>query len=84
MAITERPKKQPKETPNAEKKAREIISRGMSSPSEDPSQEKPVTFRLTQDVIDRIDNARKARRVKTSKQSWFVEAILDKLESEGF
>jgi len=84
MAITEKPKKAPK-TKGNERKAEEIIDRGMATADErEEGEEKPVTFRLTEAVIERIDKARKSRRVKTSKQSWFVEAILDKLESEGF
>jgi len=83
MAITEKPKRKP-QNDDTEQKAKTIINRGMMTAGEETGREKPVTFRLTDDVIRRIDAARKARRVKTSKQSWFVEAILDKLESEGF
>jgi len=79
MAISEKPKKKT----DTETRAQEFIRRGLGT-AEESEHEKPVTFRLTGATIKRIDNARKARRVKTSKQSWFVEAILDKLEKEGF
>jgi hypothetical protein len=83
MAITEKPKKAHRSL-DAETRAKEIINRGMASAGGGGDREKPVTFRLTEDVIERIDNARKARKIKTSKQTWFMEAILEKLEQEGY
>jgi hypothetical protein len=83
MAIIEKPKRESRKDAT-EKKIRAVISKGGTAAGDETGREKPVTFRLTEDVIRRIDKARKGRRVKTSKQSWFVEAILDKLEAEGF
>jgi len=39
-----------------------------------------VQLRLTRDIIKRIDQARKQRRVPPSRHSWMLEAILEKLE----
>ncbi len=40
------------------------------------------TFRVSTGLLKRIDATRKARAVKTSRQTWLLEAAVEKLERE--
>jgi len=41
-----------------------------------------VVLRVPADVMTRVDQAVQARRVKTPRHTWLLEAILEKLERE--
>jgi hypothetical protein len=42
-----------------------------------------VILRLPKDVLADVDRAVKARRVRTPRHTWLLEAVLDKLDREG-
>lgn len=90
MAITRKPKKTTEETkPEKKKKAVDVaalINKGGSAvqPAAEKNEEKPVIQRIPEDILKRVDEAVAGRRVKTSRNTWINEAILDLLEKEGF
>ena len=43
----------------------------------------PVVLRLPPDVLTRIDRAVESRRVKVSRHTWLMEAVIEKLEREA-
>lgn len=43
----------------------------------------PVILRLPQDVLERVDASVQARRIKTPRHTWLLEAVLEKLERES-
>jgi hypothetical protein len=63
-----------------------IINRGGSSPTQTKEQEhvshirKSVIVYFDPAVLDRVDRARRLLRIKTSRQRWLMEAILEKLD----
>lgn len=65
-----------------------LIKKGGKSarPAEDSDHpvERRLSLRIPDDVAERIKEAAKARPIKTSRHTWIVEAILDKLKKEGF
>jgi hypothetical protein len=88
MAITRKPKKTEEESkPSKKKKAVDVaalINKGGSAvQAVEKSEEKPVIQRIPEDVLKRVDEAVAGRRVKTSRNTWINEAILDLLEKEG-
>jgi hypothetical protein len=90
MAITRKPKKTTEETkPEKKKKAVDVaalINKGGSAvqAAAEKNEEKPVIQRIPEDILKRVDEAVSGRRVKTSRNTWINEAILDLLEKEGF
>lgn len=90
MAITRKPKKTTEETkPEKKKKAVDVaalINKGGSAvqTAAEKNEEKPVIQRIPEDILKRVDEAVAGRRVKTSRNTWINEAILDLLEKEGF
>jgi hypothetical protein len=42
----------------------------------------PTQLRLSQEMLDEIDQLIEQRKLKISRHSWFLEAILFKIESE--
>lgn len=87
MAITRKPKKEAEDTPAKARKSVNIdalINKGGSAvQSVDKDEEQPVILRIPKSILKRVDGAVSARRVKTSRNTWIIEAILDKLEAEG-
>ena len=63
-----------------------LIKKGGRSarPTEALPAEKRISLRISQSVGERIKQAAKARPIKTPSHRWIVEAVLDKLEKEGF
>jgi len=49
----------------------------------DPSKEKPVILRVPEAILEKIDATVKARRIKTPRHTWLLEAVLEKLERES-
>jgi hypothetical protein len=90
MAITRKPKKTTEETkPEKKKKSVDVaalINKGGSAvqTAAEKNEEKPVIQRIPEDILKRVDEAVAGRRVKTSRNTWINEAILDLLEKEGF
>jgi len=89
MAITRKPQKTIEEKPGKAKKTVDVaalINKGGSAVQGNAgkNEEKPVIQRIPEDILKRVDEAVAARRVKTSRNTWINEAILDLLEKEGF
>ena len=89
MAISRKPKKTEEGNQQAKKKravdVSALINKGGSTvQANDKGEEKPVIQRIPEDVLKRVDEAVAGRRVKTSRNTWINEAILDLLEKEGF
>ena len=42
----------------------------------------PMTLRLPADVRERVDRLAAARRIRTPRHSWIMEAVYEKLERE--
>lgn len=89
MAITRKPQKTTEDKPAKAKKAVDVaalINKGGSAVqgSAGKNEEKPVIQRIPEDILKRVDEAVAARRVKTSRNTWINEAILDLLEKENF
>jgi hypothetical protein len=43
----------------------------------------PVILRVPEDILERVDSSVQARRIKTPRHTWLLEAILEKLERES-
>ncbi len=43
----------------------------------------PVILRVPEDILERIDSSVQARRIKTPRHTWLLEAVLEKLERES-
>lgn len=43
----------------------------------------PVVLRVPGDVLARVDQALKTRRVRIPRHTWLLEAVVEKLEREG-
>ena len=89
MEITRKPQKTAEETkPTKKKKSVDVsalINKGGSAvQAAEKGEEKPVVQRIPEDVLKRVDEAVAGRRVKTSRNTWINEAILDLLEKEGY
>jgi hypothetical protein len=89
MAITRKPKKTTESKPARSKKTVDVaalINKGGSvvQSNAEKNEEKPVIQRVPEAILKRVDEAVAARRVKTSRNTWINEAILDLLEKEGF
>lgn len=69
-----------------------LISKGGDVPAEQkpevvnktkkPAKKIPVQLRLSQDLLDVIDEIIDNRVVKVSRHAWFLEAIAEKIEKE--
>jgi hypothetical protein len=88
MAVTRKPKTPIDAKPVKTKKAVDVaalINKGGSAvQSTEKNEEKPVIQRIPENILKRVDEAVSARRVKTSRNTWINEAILDLLEKEGY
>jgi len=43
----------------------------------------PVILRVPEDILEKVDASVQARRIKTPRHTWLLEAILEKLERES-
>lgn len=62
-----------------------LISKGGSVASETPPPKKTVTqvqLRVPNDLLAQVDTAVKQRPIRTPRHTWFMEAILEKLDRE--
>jgi hypothetical protein len=53
----------------------------------DEEKQVPVILRVPEDILGKVDNCVKTRRtqhrIKTSRNNWLVEAVIEKLERES-
>jgi hypothetical protein len=85
MAIT----RKPKQSSGAGAKPVDVnalISKGGSVGGKNGGQEKetvPVILRVPEDILQKVDASVQARRIKTPRHTWLLEAVLEKLERES-
>jgi len=82
MGIRTKPRQAPAAT---EEQVNALIEKGGTVATSHANNNNPdrifsVQLRLSQDLINRIDQARKKQRVPPSRHSWILEALLEKLE----
>ena len=86
MAITRKPKR----SSGAGAKTVDIdalINKGGSVAGKNGGQQGreavPVILRLPEDILRKVDASVQARRIKTPRHTWLLEAVLEKLERES-
>jgi hypothetical protein len=63
-----------------------LISKGGSVAGKNGGQERdavPVILRVPEDILQKVDASVQARRIKTPRHTWLLEAVLEKLERES-
>jgi len=83
MPIARKPKSKP---PVSEKAITAVIEKGGSVPTEKIAKsknEQTVNIRLPEDVLSEIDKFVGSRRLKISRHTWLMEAIIEKLDREA-
>jgi len=63
-----------------------LINKGGSVAGKNGGQGKdavPVILRLPEDILQKVDASVQARRIKTPRHTWLLEAVLEKLERES-
>lgn len=84
MAITKKPKTTAKSVSAAsEKQISQLINKGGSIAREESAEDKQVLVRIPKDLLDQVDALAKARRVRTPRNTWIVEALFEKVERES-
>jgi hypothetical protein len=85
MAIS----RKPKQSSRAAGKSVDVdalIRKGGSVAGKNGGQEKgtvPVILRVPEEILERVDASVQARRIKTPRHTWLLEAVLEKLERES-
>lgn len=85
MAIS----RKPKQSSSAATKAVDVdalINKGGSVGGKNGGQERetvPVILRVPEDILEKVDASVQARRIKTPRHTWLLEAVLEKLERES-
>ena len=82
MSIARKPKSKP---PVSERAISAVIEKGGSVPSEKNAKgktEQTVNIRLREDILSEIDLSVSSRRIKISRHTWLMEAIIEKLDRE--
>lgn len=83
MAVTKKPKKKDKDKPVD---VEALIRKGGSVAGEaeaTPAKSAAVVLRIPADVIGRVDQAVRSRRIKTPRHTWLLEAVMEKLDRES-
>lgn len=77
MALTRKPQVD-------ESKVQEIIGKGGKTSADISAKPRKITvqLRLSADMLKRIDAAVSRRAVRIPRHTWFLEAIVDKLDRE--
>jgi hypothetical protein len=84
MAISRKPKRSSTTAKPVDVDA--LISKGGSVAGKNRGQGKdavPVILRLPEDILQKVDASVQARRIKTPRHTWLLEAVLEKLERES-
>jgi hypothetical protein len=86
MAISRKPKQSSSAAKTVDVDA--LINKGGSVGGRNGGQAKeketvPVILRVPEDILERVDSSVQARRIKTPRHTWLLEAILEKLERES-
>jgi hypothetical protein len=84
MAISRKPKQSSSTAKNVDVNA--LINKGGSVGGKNGGQERdavPVILRVPEDILKKVDASVQARRLKTPRHTWLLEAVLEKLERES-
>ena len=86
MPVTRKPAK-PDSQKTSEADVMSVISRGgsvsKSNSADSTAEEARVTLRIPSDVLAKVDVAISSRKLKTPRNTWLCEAVLEKLENES-
>lgn len=85
MAISRKPK-QSSSTVAKHVDVNALINKGGSVGGKNGGQERdtvPVILRVPEDILEKVDASVQARRIKTPRHTWLLEAVLEKLERES-
>lgn len=77
MPIAKKPTKTEKKS---ESEINAVISKGGSVAKENKSENQKILIRIPSSLLDRVDTDLDSRPLKTSRNTWILEAILEKLE----
>ena len=83
MPIARKPKIKPAVS---EKTITAVIEKGGSVPTEKNAKgksEQTVNIRLPEEILSEIDKSVGSRRIKISRHTWLMEAIIEKLDRES-
>ena len=88
MAIARKPK--PSETQAREQSINALINKGgsVAVDKEDSSHtkemgDKPILIRIPAEVVKKIDEIVGAKKIKTPRHTWLLEAVFEKLEKDN-
>jgi uncharacterized membrane protein len=59
-----------------------VISKGGSVANQDKARNQKILIRIPNTLLDRVDTDLTARPLKTPRNTWILEAILEKLERQ--
>jgi uncharacterized membrane protein len=59
-----------------------VISKGGSIAKQDKAENQKILIRIPNGLLDRVDTDLTTRPLKTPRNTWILEAILEKLESK--
>jgi hypothetical protein len=85
MAISRKPKKS-SDAAAKHVDVNALINKGGGVAGKNGGQEKgtvPVILRVPEDILRKVDASVQARRLKTPRHTWLLEAVLEKLERES-
>lgn len=84
MAISRKPK-QSSSTATKHIDVEALIKKGGSVAGKNGEEKStvPVILRVPEDILEKVDASVQARRIKTPRHTWLLEAILEKLERES-
>jgi type III secretory pathway component EscV len=62
-----------------------LIKKGgsVAGKNEEENSTVPVILRVPEDLLEKVDASVQARRIKTPRHTWLLEAVLEKLERES-
>ena len=76
------PNEQVNEVENAARGHQRGSSAQSAAPAEQTEKMRIVNVRLPEDMLAEVDGLRQQRRVKVSRNTWFLEAIVEKTQRE--
>lgn len=84
MAISRRPKQSSSAAAN-HVDVDALIKKGGSVAGKNGAEKSivPVILRVPEDILEKVDASVQARRIKTPRHTWLLEAVLEKLERES-
>jgi hypothetical protein len=85
-AITRKPQAPPTDQEERDAAIQAVVNKGLTtiqeSPSEDEEKQRQVVIFVPEWLLDEVDTLVKSVRPRTSRRSWLVEAIREKVERD--